>query len=167
MTQHTELSCECGKVQLRVEREPILCAECHCTSCRTAAAQLEALPPAHPFVEPNGGTQFVLYRKDRIHFVAGTGRLKEHRVKTSSKTRRVVATCCNTPVFLELESGHWLSLYSRLWPESTRPRIELRTMISDRTGGAWGPASDVYAIATGRRSQRTFRTRAGSRSRSC
>ena len=97
--------------------------------CGRAAANVA---PAHPFLEANGGTQFVLYRKDRVDFRAGTEQLKQHRLTPRSKTRRVVAMCCNTPVFLEFESGHWLSLYSRLWPEQTRPRIELRTMINDR-----------------------------------
>jgi hypothetical protein len=71
-----------------------------------------------------------LYRKDRIHFRAGTESLKEHRLP-GSKTRRVVATCCNSPICLEFEGGHWLSMYSSLWPEPIRPAIEMRTMISD------------------------------------
>lgn len=129
MTQ--QLSCSCGQVQLQLEKTPILTAECHCTSCRTAGAQLEQLPAAARVLEANGGTAFVLYRKDRVQFARGFALLKEHRLTETSSTRRVVASCCNTPVFLEFERGHWLSLYSRLWPEATRPRIELRTMTSD------------------------------------
>jgi hypothetical protein len=131
MPQHTPLACACGRVQLEVEGAPILSAECHCTSCRTAGAKLQALPTRQPLLEANGGTRFVLYRKDRVRFLARAELLKEHRLKPSSKTRRVIASCCNTPVFLELESGHWLSLYSRLWPEDARPPIELRTMTRD------------------------------------
>lgn len=59
--------------------------------------------------------------------------LRERRLTPSSPTRRVVASCCNTPVFLEFQRGHWLSIYSRLWPDTERPRIDMRTMISDRT----------------------------------
>ncbi|MET0386918.1 MAG: hypothetical protein ABW321_13210 [Polyangiales bacterium] len=132
-TQHTQLACRCGSVELALDKAPILSAECHCTSCRTAGEALQALPGMQPLLEPNGGTGFVLYRKDRIQFVKGAALLKEHRLTTRSKTRRVVASCCNTPVFLEFESGHWLSLYSRLWPEQARPAIELRTMTMDRT----------------------------------
>jgi hypothetical protein len=82
-------------------------------------------------LEANGGTRFVLYRKDRVSFLKGTEFLKEFRLTPGSKTRRVVATCCNTPVFLEFQSGHWLSLYGSLWPEGTLPPLELRTMTSD------------------------------------
>ncbi len=126
-----ELHCTCGKVRLDIERAPIIVAECHCTSCRTAAAALETLPGLPRFREDNGGTPFVLYRKDRVRFREGAQLLVEHRLSPSSKTRRVVASCCNTPVFLEFQSGHWLSLYSCMWPSGTAPAVQLRTMTSD------------------------------------
>jgi hypothetical protein len=131
MTRTNRLRCACGHVQLEVERAPIVSAECYCNSCRVAGARLEGLPEARPILGENGGTRFVLYRKDRVRFVAGTDRLKEFRLTPQAKTRRVVATCCNTPVFLEFQNGHWLSLYGRLWPEGTLPPVELRTMTSD------------------------------------
>jgi hypothetical protein len=127
----TELGCACGEVRLVVERAPIIVAECHCNSCRAAAERLRARGAAPTFQEPNGGTPFTLYRKDRVRFVAGAARLKELRLTPTSKTRRVVASCCNTPVFLELHGGHWLSLYSNLWPAPARLMPELRTMTSD------------------------------------
>jgi hypothetical protein len=43
----------------------------------------------------------------------------------------VVAACCNSPVFLEFQSGHWLSLYTSLWPAAEAPAMQLRTMVSD------------------------------------
>jgi hypothetical protein len=57
--------------------------------------------------------------------------LKEFRLKSDAGTRRVVAACCNTPVFLELNGAHWLCLYLHLWPEERRPKPELRTMTGD------------------------------------
>lgn len=144
MTRITRLACACGQVQLEVERAPIVSAECHCNSCRAAGARLErfraqrepvriekTLPTAAPLLEPNGGTRFVLYRKDRVRFLEGTEQLREFRLTPAAKNRRVVATCCNTPIFLEFQNGHWLSLYSSLWPEGTRPPLDLRTMTSD------------------------------------
>ena len=135
MTQTTRLACTCGGVQLQVEGAPIISAECYCNSCRSAGARLQALPTAVPLLGENGGTYFVLYRKDRIRFLAGDGALKEFRLSPEAKTRRVVATCCNTPVFLEFESGHWLSLYGSLWPQGALPPLELRTMTSDLPRG--------------------------------
>ncbi|AEI61989.1 GFA family protein [Corallococcus macrosporus] len=135
MNPPPQLRCACGQVQLQVTGAPIVSAECCCTSCRTAGATLQALPSAPRILGPHGTTRFELYRKDRVHFLEGAHHLKEHRLTPEAKTRRVVATCCNTPVFLEFESGHWLSLYGCLWSDGTLPRLELRTMASDLPPG--------------------------------
>lgn len=135
MTDTTHLHCTCGHVHLDVERAPIVSAECCCNSCRSAAARLQALPGAPAILGPLGTTRFVLYRKDRIRFLEGANYLKEFRLSPEAKTRRVVATCCNTPVFLEFKGGHWLSLYGGLWSEARLPPLELRTMTSDMPEG--------------------------------
>ncbi len=135
VTSAHHLSCACGQLQLAVDGRPIITSECHCTSCRTAGSRLQALPSSPRVLEENGGTHFVLYRKDRVRFLAGTEHLRELRLSPKSPTRRVVATCCHTPIFLEFQNGHWLSLYGRLWPEDVRPPISLRTMTSDLPPG--------------------------------
>lgn len=131
MTQTTQLTCACGQVRLEVDGVPIVSTECHCDSCRAAAAKLQGLSAAPQFQECNGGTRSVLYRKDRIRFVSGTGALKTLRLTPKAKTRRVIATCCNTPIFMEFPNGHWLDLYGCLWPKGTLPPLDLRTMTSD------------------------------------
>lgn len=131
MTETTHLHCACQQVQIQVEKAPIISTECHCNSCRAAGERLEALPGVPRVREANAGTRFVLYRKDRVHFKAGIERLLEFRLTPKAKTRRVVAGCCNTPVFLEFESGHWLSLYASLWPTETLPPLQERTMTGD------------------------------------
>lgn len=135
MQETTELSCGCGGTTLGVRGAPILCAECCCTSCRTAGAKLQGLPGAPQFLEPSGQTRFVLYRKDRVELLRSSAPLKELRLTPESPTRRVVATCCNTPVFLEFEKGHWLSLYACLWPKERLPPLEMRTMTMDLPPG--------------------------------
>ena len=135
MTGITKLACTCGRVTLELRKAPIVSSECYCNSCRAAGARLQTLPAAAPILDANGGTRFVLYRKDRIRFPAGAELLKEFRLVPGAKTRRVVASCCNTPVFLEFENGHWLSLYGGLWPQDTLPPLELRTMTSDLPAG--------------------------------
>lgn len=131
----TQLACACGTVQLEVERAPIISTECYCGSCRSAGDKLQALPEAPRFMETNVGTRFVLYRKDRIRFRKGAEASKEFRLTPASKTRRVVATCCNTPVFLEFHNGHWLSLYGCLWPAGALPALDQRTMTADLPEG--------------------------------
>ncbi len=131
MTQTTKLQCTCGQVAFEVEGRHLLSVECCCNSCREAGATFERLPDASSLLEPSGATRFVLYRKDRVRCTSGATHLKEHRLQPSSQTRRVIATCCNTPVFLEFTKGHWLSLYGRRWPSGTLPPLEMRTMVSD------------------------------------
>ncbi|QQA43149.1 GFA family protein [Pelagovum pacificum] len=127
----TSLSCNCGTVRLEVSGPPILAADCCCTSCRRSAEELTANHGAPEMLDRYGATSYVLVRKDRISFVAGQERMREHRLSPDAKTRRVVAGCCGTPLFLEFAAGHWMSVYSALWPEEARPAPELRTMVSD------------------------------------
>lgn len=126
-----QLACTCGKVRLRIRGKPIITTECHCNSCREAGVRFAALDGAPDFRSPNGGTPFVMMRKDRVEIVAGAERLGSCYLGPDSTTRRVVATCCNTPVFLEFKGGHWLSIYKSVWPAGTMPPIELRTMTAD------------------------------------
>lgn len=130
--QMVNLSCRCGELKLTVEGPHIATVECLCSSCQTAAQTLEALPGAGAVLDDKGATPFVMHRKDRIAIAAGQDKLKAHRLSDDAGTRRVVATCCNTPVFMELKGGHWLSLYAALWPEADRPAIEMRTMSGTR-----------------------------------
>ena len=136
MDDATDLSCDCGKVQLEVRGAPIIVAECYCNSCRDAAQRMGALPGARPVVGTHGGSHYVLYRKDRVAITAGREWLRNFRLGPQSHTRRVIASCCNTPVLTEFKGGHWASLYGNLWPVGTLPQAEMRTMTSDRADAA-------------------------------
>ena len=130
------IGCKCGAVELEVTGPPIMTVECCCTSCRTAAEVIDRLPGAPEVRADSGAVPFVMQRKDRLTFVSGTEHLREFRLTPDSKTRRVVATCCNTPVFTEFQGGHWLSLFGVLWPSGSLPKLELRTMAGDLPEGA-------------------------------
>ncbi|ODT75006.1 MAG: hypothetical protein ABS76_35565 [Pelagibacterium sp. SCN 64-44] len=131
MSKTKTLACACGQFHVELDGDPFIATECHCDSCRQAAARLAALPPAFPLQAASGGTPYILYRKDRVRFPDGTGALHAFRLSDSAPTRRVLTACCNSPVFLEFQGGHWLSLYAGLWPEAARPATEIRTMTSD------------------------------------
>lgn len=131
MSQITRLACTCGQFHVELVGAPFIATECHCNSCREASQRLAGLPSAFPPADGNGGTPYILYRKDRVRFPDGTDQLLAHRLDPSAPTRRVVTACCNSPIFLEFQSGHWLSLYAHLWPEATRPAIDIRTMTAD------------------------------------
>lgn len=105
--------------------------ECCCTSCRKAGARMATLPGARAVLDEKGATRFEIYRKDRVRFTTGPTEMKAFRLEPTSSTRRVVAACCNTPLFLEFERGHWLSLYGSLWPADALPPLQMRTMAMD------------------------------------
>ena len=128
----TTLSCGCGKVSLGVRGTPITSAECLCADCQRAGAVLQVLPGAPLTLNENGATRFVLFRKDRVLCEKGREHLREYRLSKEAKTRRVLASCCNTPVFLEFDNGHWLSVYGGLWPPAELPALEIRTMTRSR-----------------------------------
>jgi hypothetical protein len=136
-TKTTHLSCACGAFRLEVHGTPIISAECHCKSCSDAARRLETLPVPEAIKTIHGATRYVLYRKDRISLLAGN--LREFRLGPNASTRRVLASCCNTPIFLEFKGGHWLSLYGNLWKQNELPPLELRTMIQDAPNRASVP----------------------------
>jgi len=128
-------SCPCGTVTLELTGPPIVAATCYCESCRTAGHAFEAFPGAAPVVGADGGTPYVLMRKDRMVWLSGSGELDEHRLNPDSPTRRFVARCCNAPVALEFTRGHWLSVYSARLAEADRPPAEMRTIVGDRPAG--------------------------------
>jgi len=137
-TQETKMrtaSCQCGAVTLELTGKPIMAATCYCHSCQTAGRAFASAPGAPGVVGSDGGTPYVLMRKDRIEWLSGSERLEEHRLKPDSPTRRFVARCCNSPVALEFTKGHWLSVYSGRIPEDERPPAEMRTIVGDRPEG--------------------------------
>lgn len=131
MSDSMTIGCACGATHIEVSGAPILVSECLCDSCRTAAARFAALPGARNILTDHGATPAAEYRKDRVRFLAGSEQLREFKLKVDAGTRRVVAACCNTPLFLEVKGGHWLSIYLHLWPERDRPKPEMRTMTGD------------------------------------
>jgi hypothetical protein len=129
--ESVKCACRCGRVAATITGKPILHAKCYCTSCRTAGLAFAREADAPSVVDSDGGTDLVLYRKDRVGRFTGGELLREHRLTPGSPTRRFVATCCNTPMFLEFTTGHWLSLYAgRL--SGQLPPLDLRVMTGDR-----------------------------------
>jgi hypothetical protein len=143
-------ACQCGAVAFEALGRPIVSTACYCASCQDAGRRIEPLAGAPPVLDADGATAFVLYRKDRIRCLRGGERLETHRLKPDSPTRRVVANCCNSAMFLDFTKGHWLTLYRDRLPEGAPP-LEMRVMTADRRAGVELP-EDVpsYAKYSGR-----------------
>jgi len=149
--QALHATCRCGAVKLALDTAPFLSAVCYCDDCQAAGHRLEALESAPTVLDPDGGSDYVMVRKDRVRIASGQHHLAEFRLKPGSSTRRVVATCCNTPMFLDVTIAHWITLFSdRLPPEARKP-VEMRVMTKYRKSSLPYPdAALTYRDHTGR-----------------
>ncbi|CAA0103991.1 Uncharacterised protein [Zhongshania aliphaticivorans] len=130
-----KLKCQCGQVSFSVSGKPIISAECLCSDCQIAGAEIQKRAGAPLILDRNGATRFVLFRKDKVEFLSGQEKLKSYYINDDLSTRRIIASCCNTPVFLEFTKGHWLSMYGNLWSKDEIPPLEIRTMTRSRPKG--------------------------------
>ena len=92
MTNERALApCRCGKVELEIVGAPILRGICYCASCQAAGRLYLAAPGVDSVLAEDGGTDYVLYRKDRVRCIHGGDLLQEQRLKPDSPTRRMHA----------------------------------------------------------------------------
>jgi hypothetical protein len=106
------LTCTCGQVELRVSGPPILAAACYCDDCQAGARQLSDLGAGPSVVGADGGTPYVLQRKDRVGWLAGEHLLQRHKLRPGTATNRITTACCNTPMLVDFDRGpHWVAIY--------------------------------------------------------
>lgn len=97
---------------------------CYCDDCQAAGQQIEAMPSAAPFRTVDGGTAFVVFRRDRVRWMRGESLLKKLKLRAGSPTNRQLATCCNSAMLLDFDdSKHWVDIYSAR-VKATVPRPE-------------------------------------------
>jgi hypothetical protein len=129
-------SCACGQVTVGATGAPIVSAACYCRDCQEGGRRIEALPNAGAVLEPDGGTAYLLFRRDRIACSKGATLLKSHKLKDASPTNRVVATCCNSAMFVNFDKGpFWVSAYRARF-HGTLPPVEIRVCTKSRPGDA-------------------------------
>ncbi len=121
----TVARCTCGAVQIETTGSPIMTVDCGCTSCQAAGDRFGGI------LSDLRTTRYTMLRKDRVALLSGAGLLQIRKLRQDSATRRVVATCCDTPMYLEFEKGHWLSLYSARLPATAQGPLLCRTMTMD------------------------------------
>lgn len=110
---------------------PFMVVACCCNSCRDAGARFLTLSPDASTFAENGTVPFVMQRNDRLTVVSGQEHLAVHRLNDTATTSRVLATCCHTPMYLQMKGGHWASIYGTLWDEGQRPAPQMRTLTVD------------------------------------
>ncbi|HEV2112099.1 MAG TPA: DUF6151 family protein, partial [Gammaproteobacteria bacterium] len=112
MTDIRTVPCACGRVELEAQGEPIICAACYCDDCQEAASRIEALPGANQVKGSDGGTEYIVYRKDRVRYTKGAELLQRQKLRERSPTNRWVAGCCNSAMSVNFDDAkHWVNVY--------------------------------------------------------
>ncbi len=134
-SNNTAIRCTCGNVEFDAIGAPILSAACYCDDCQEGARQIEALPNASPVLDGDGGTEYLLYRKDRMKLSKGGDLLRHYKIKDDSATIRAVTTCCNSAMFLEFQKGHWFSVYrARVGDDAPPLQMRIQTKFKPEVG---------------------------------
>ncbi|TXD42650.1 hypothetical protein FRC96_02995 [Lujinxingia vulgaris] len=121
-----QVSCTCGSVTLKLTGKAIACLSCYCDDCQAGARQIETLPGAGKVTRDGGGTEYVMYRNDRMEVGQGAPHLTDYKLRDDSATSRMVASCCNSPMYLNFsDSRHWVSLYRARF-EDDAPPLDVR-----------------------------------------
>ena len=122
--------CSCGAVVLALRGAPIGSIACYCDTCQEGSSRIEALPHATAVRERDGGTEYVLYRKDRVAYAKGQELVKGYKLDQSPKTNRVVATCCNSAMMMCFDDArHWIPIYRARFGANA-PAIQMRICTS-------------------------------------
>ena len=145
--------CSCGSVEIEAFGAPITSAVCYCDSCQEGSRQIEALTEAVPVLYPDGGTAYVLYRKDRIRYAKGADLLKGYKIDARSATNRVVARCCNSAMVMRFDDArHWVSVYRARFQGDLPPlqwRICTKFKPEDARVPTDVPSSETYPAGFG------------------
>ena len=139
--------CLCGRVELEALGAPITSAVCYCGDCQAGSRQIAALPDAPPVQDHDGGTAYIIYRKDRVKCTRGGPLLKSYKLREKSATNRVIANCCNSAMFLNFDDGkHWVDVYRTRFQGDILP-LQIRICAKFKPGNGDIP-SDVPSYSS-------------------
>ncbi|WP_035871842.1 GFA family protein [Cucumibacter marinus] len=145
-TDPMKFCCACGGVEMVARGKPIAVTACCCDDCQAGSKAIEALPGAAPILQSDGGTPYILCRKDRVSVVRGQELIEGRKLKPNSPTTRYHASCCNTGLYTDFGPGHWYSMFATALVGKPPP-IEMRVQTKHRPDGAVSP--DDAPIAPG------------------
>lgn len=124
--------CVCGLVAVEAAGTPIISVICYCDDCQEGARQIKSLGNTAPILDTDGGTAYLVYRKDRVRCLKGDSLLRPHKIRENSATNRVIATCCNSALFLNFDdSKHWVDVY-RSRCRGNVPPVQMRICTESR-----------------------------------
>lgn len=143
--------CRCGAVEIGAWAEPIVVSACYCDDCQAAAERLAASANSALAASADSGTEFMLFRRDRIACARGADRLEAMRLTDATKTRRMIAGCCATPMYVAFDDKRpWVSAFRASFGADAPPvemRICTRFRRSEDTAEDGLPSHPGYPLA--------------------
>ena len=119
--------CRCGAVEVEARAEPLVVAACYCDDCQAAGRQIADLfEDGTPPTTTDGGTEFMVFQRDRIACARGAQHLQATRLTEGSKTRRMIAGCCGAPMYMAFDDRRpWVSAFRSAFGAGAPP-VEMR-----------------------------------------
>jgi hypothetical protein len=118
--------CRCGAVKIGAWGEPIIVSACYCDDCQAAAQRLAASANMALAASDDGGSEFMVFRRDRIACTRGAENLEAMKLTAASKTRRMIAGCCATPMYVGFDDKKpWVSAFRASFGADAPP-VEMR-----------------------------------------
>src|SRR3984885_3251109 len=118
--------CRCGAVEIGAWAEPIAVNACYCDDCQAAAQEIADSAPSARAASADGGTEFMLFRRDRIACTRGAENLQAMRLTAASKTRRMIAGGCNRRTYVPFdEKRPWVAGFRASFLADAPP-VEMR-----------------------------------------
>lgn len=125
------IRCLCGRVECLGKGAPVMTAVCYCDDCQAAARAIEA-GGGPPVSDADRGTALSLFRNDRFSHAKGQDLLVAHQLREDSSTSRMVASCCNSAIYLAFSDARfWVSVMTNRIVGET-PQIESRLSVEFR-----------------------------------
>jgi hypothetical protein len=136
MQKRYRTRCRCGTVELAAFGRPIVASVCYCADCQAAARRIATRADAPTIAEPDGGTEYLLFRKDRFSCVQGAERLQALRLNETSATRLMIASCCGSAMVMAFDDARrWVAAYRARFVGDIPP-LEMRVCAKFRTSDA-------------------------------
>jgi hypothetical protein len=118
--------CRCGAVEIGAWSEPLVVTARYCDDCQAASERLAVSSNSPPLASPDSGTEFMVFRRDRIACTRGAENLEAMRLTAATKTRRMVAGCCATPMYVSFDDKRpWVSAFRASFGADA-PAVQMR-----------------------------------------
>lgn len=138
--------CACGNVEIELTGKPVISVVCHCDDCQAGSSMIESRPGAPAILDAGHGTPYALYRNDRINCIRGEELLEGSKLRAESTTSRMVASCCNSAMLVQLDDIlHWTPVYRDRFA-SGAPPLEVRINTKFKPDGVELP-NDLPSVA--------------------